>query len=256
MRYLVGLLTGGLMEQPKFELEEPFQIIIANSEKEAVELYNKANNCSYYYGHCLGKATPDGTCYLTSEFVSKYDFENLCRKLKMDKPFSDSLNPDEEFLYIKKALTGKVFYQKDSDGNETQVEGTIKEVISKGKNSFEIIYQSEDKDYSNVIYNQVAGVSDRMVSINQLNRFTHVDRAFKNGASSDEMRKMIANTILYMFKDGHRILCHKMVSFEKTDYALLEPDKLRLSDIKMIRDDEGITFNGPYNMPFLLEIEI
>lgn len=35
MRYLVGLLTGGLMEQPKFELEEPFQIIIANSEKEA-----------------------------------------------------------------------------------------------------------------------------------------------------------------------------------------------------------------------------
>lgn len=132
----------------------------------------------------LGKATPDGTCYLTSEFVSKYDFENLCRKLKMDKPFSDSLNPDEEFLYIKKALTGKVFYQKDSDGNETQVEGTIKEVISKGKNSFEIIYQSEDKDYSNVIYNQVAGVSDRMVSIHQFNRFTHVDRAFKNGASS------------------------------------------------------------------------
>ena len=95
-----------------------------------------------------------------------------------------------------------------------------------------------------------------MVSIHEFNRFTHVDRAFKNGATSDELRKMIAHTILYMFKEGHRISCHKMVSFEKTDYALLEPDKLRLSDIKMIRDDEGITFNGPYNMPFLLEIEI
>lgn len=56
MRYLVGLLTGGLMEQPKFELEGPFKVIVANSEKEAVELYNKANNCSYYYGHCLGKS--------------------------------------------------------------------------------------------------------------------------------------------------------------------------------------------------------
>lgn len=47
-----------------------------------------------------------------------------------------------------------------------------------------------------------------------------------------------------------------MVSFEKTDYALLEPDKLSLSDIKMTRDDKGITFNGPFDMPFLLEIEI
>lgn len=256
MRYLVGLLTGGLMEQPKFELEGPFQVIIASSEEEAIAIYNTNNSCSYYYGHCLGKATPDGVCYLTSDFISKHDFETLCRDTKMDKPFSDSLSPDEEFLYIKKALTGKVFYQKDSDGKETKVEGTIKEVLSKGKKSFEIIYQSEDKDYSNVIYKQVAGVSDRMVSIHQFNRFTHVDRAFKNGATSDEMRKMIVNTILYMFKEGHRILCHKMVSFEKTAYALLEPDKLRLSDIKMIRDDEGITFNGPFNMPFLLEIEI
>lgn len=47
--YIVALLCGGVMEDPDFH-HENYQIIRANSSREAVEKYNHLNGCYYYYG--------------------------------------------------------------------------------------------------------------------------------------------------------------------------------------------------------------
>lgn len=52
-KYVVALLTGGVMEQPNFAYED-YQIIEATNEKEAEDIYNQVNECEYYYGHCVG----------------------------------------------------------------------------------------------------------------------------------------------------------------------------------------------------------
>ena len=56
MKYLVALSTGGLMESPEMYYEN-FQIIEASSEDEAREIYNRENNCAFYYGAVLGEYT-------------------------------------------------------------------------------------------------------------------------------------------------------------------------------------------------------
>lgn len=55
--YLVGLSTGGLMEDPELRIESPYAIVIAENEKDAEALYNKAYECSYFYGICIGELT-------------------------------------------------------------------------------------------------------------------------------------------------------------------------------------------------------
>jgi len=54
MQYTVALQIGGTMEQPYFTYED-HQEITADSEQEATEIYNKRNNCSYFYGTVVGK---------------------------------------------------------------------------------------------------------------------------------------------------------------------------------------------------------
>lgn len=51
--YIVALEVGGTMEQPHFTYENK-QTIKAHSAKEAENIYNKLNNCSYFYGRCIG----------------------------------------------------------------------------------------------------------------------------------------------------------------------------------------------------------
>lgn len=53
-KYLVALAVGGLMEMPEIRYEN-FDVIEANSKKEAEDKYNKKHNCSYFYGCCLAK---------------------------------------------------------------------------------------------------------------------------------------------------------------------------------------------------------
>lgn len=53
IKYLVGLLCGGLMEDPKVTFSEPYNIIEANSKEEAREIYNKINKCDYFYGSVM-----------------------------------------------------------------------------------------------------------------------------------------------------------------------------------------------------------
>ena len=53
-KYLVALAEGGTMEQPRIMYSD-YQIIEAETEEKAEEKYNSKNNCSYYYGECLGE---------------------------------------------------------------------------------------------------------------------------------------------------------------------------------------------------------
>ena len=53
MKYLVATEVGGIMEQPHFTYEN-IQTIEADSESEAVQIYNKTNNCNYFYGIVIG----------------------------------------------------------------------------------------------------------------------------------------------------------------------------------------------------------
>lgn len=52
MKYIVALSTGGLMECPEMYYEN-FQVIEAENDKQAEEIYNKKNNCNYFWGVTL-----------------------------------------------------------------------------------------------------------------------------------------------------------------------------------------------------------
>lgn len=48
-KYIVGLLVGGLMEDPELRVVEPLEVIEAVSAHRAEEIYNKMHDCSYFY---------------------------------------------------------------------------------------------------------------------------------------------------------------------------------------------------------------
>ena len=52
--YIVALCCGGLMEDPDIHYRD-YQLIRADSEREAKEKYDKLNNCSYFYGRVMGQ---------------------------------------------------------------------------------------------------------------------------------------------------------------------------------------------------------
>ena len=53
MKYLVALAIGGTMEQPHFTYTD-IQTIEVKSEKEAESIYNKLNDCDYFFAKCIG----------------------------------------------------------------------------------------------------------------------------------------------------------------------------------------------------------
>lgn len=52
-KYYVALQVGGLMEEPEYRFRD-FQEIEAETRAEAEALYNKKNNCDFFYGKCIG----------------------------------------------------------------------------------------------------------------------------------------------------------------------------------------------------------
>ena len=48
-KYFVALAVGGLPEQPHIEYQD-IQEIEATDSASAVQLYNKKNKCSFFYG--------------------------------------------------------------------------------------------------------------------------------------------------------------------------------------------------------------
>jgi len=52
--YIVALRLGGMTGDPDVRYED-YQFIRADSTQEALEKYNKRNNCTYYYGEVIKK---------------------------------------------------------------------------------------------------------------------------------------------------------------------------------------------------------
>ena len=52
--YIVAMLCGGTPECPDFYYRD-YQLIFADSEKDAIDKYNYLNNCSYFYGDIVCK---------------------------------------------------------------------------------------------------------------------------------------------------------------------------------------------------------
>lgn len=70
-KYLVALAVGGLMECPEITYQD-YQEIEADSAEEARMIYNKKNNCDFFYGEVIRKINDD---VMADE---KYDFCPHC----------------------------------------------------------------------------------------------------------------------------------------------------------------------------------
>lgn len=84
MKYLVCTRCGGLMESPEIYFSGPSNIIEADSEEEARKIYDKKNNCSYFYGSVLGHEE-NGSFILTNDFISKYKFDMFLNLAQNEK---------------------------------------------------------------------------------------------------------------------------------------------------------------------------
>ena len=71
-KYLVALAVGGLMECPEITYQD-YQEIEADSAEEACKIYNKKNNCDYFYGTVIRKINDDGVVV-----GEKYEFCPRC----------------------------------------------------------------------------------------------------------------------------------------------------------------------------------
>jgi len=57
-KYLIATMCGGIMESPDIYYTN-YQIITANTSEEACEIYNKKNNCNYYYANTIMQVDDD-----------------------------------------------------------------------------------------------------------------------------------------------------------------------------------------------------
>ena len=79
-KYLVGTLVGGLMEAPDYRFEKPYEIIDADSEVEAVRVYNRKHECNYFYGSVICELV-DGKPLGISRYICLDKVENILKSL-------------------------------------------------------------------------------------------------------------------------------------------------------------------------------
>lgn len=82
--FLVGLYTGGLMEDPELKVSGK-EIITAESSQAAEELYNNKHACSFFYGGtiaCMDLAGNVEVC--DDKFFTEADRKRLvaCSKVR------------------------------------------------------------------------------------------------------------------------------------------------------------------------------
>lgn len=75
-KYIVGLNTGGLMECPEITYQR-FQVIEAETPKEAEDKYNEINNCNYFYGRTICEYTDRASYLLKSRSISDQTLDLL-----------------------------------------------------------------------------------------------------------------------------------------------------------------------------------
>lgn len=71
-KYLVATQCGGVMEAPDVYYKN-YQIIAANTPQEACEIYNKKNNCNYYYAAAIMQVDDE---------ADENDFESVLNSIR------------------------------------------------------------------------------------------------------------------------------------------------------------------------------
>ena len=80
MKYLVGMLCGGLMECPEFSFSFPYVIVKnAPSLKDALEFYNRKYHCEYFFAGCIA-SIKDNSLYKISDYISKNEAKTIFKK--------------------------------------------------------------------------------------------------------------------------------------------------------------------------------
>lgn len=79
-KYIVGLSTGGLMECPQITYER-FQVIDAETPKEAKDKYDEINNCGYFWGRTICEYTDRTSHLLKSRSITDEALELLKNSL-------------------------------------------------------------------------------------------------------------------------------------------------------------------------------
>jgi len=80
MEYIIALQVGGLMEQPEITHHDA-EVIEANNEKEAVEIYNEKNKCSFFYGDSVAKLQFGLGWQIIDNKVTKYWLKDQLNKI-------------------------------------------------------------------------------------------------------------------------------------------------------------------------------
>lgn len=70
-RFLIGTHKGAEMGDPTDYVTGPYNIIRSNSEEDALQVYNKVNECSYYYGHIMASLDCMNNPSNISDYCSK-----------------------------------------------------------------------------------------------------------------------------------------------------------------------------------------
>jgi len=77
MKYLVGLLVGGLMEDPQLCFNPPYDIIEGDNREECLSIYNKKHNCFYFYGSIMCSLHEDGIIGMISKYCSEDEIDKI-----------------------------------------------------------------------------------------------------------------------------------------------------------------------------------
>lgn len=169
-KYLVATASGGIMECPEFTYSL-YDIIEAESKKEACKTYNKKHKCSYFYGAVI--------CEIEKETLVNIGEDYSVRQAK--EGYSEAMaNPPEPYVAPKEILcNGRKLYK------------TITNVLNSGSYNIDLTitkckvcknYHINDKSVKRVMFKNESG---KRFGIEQQFKFkiypiVKVGDAFKN----------------------------------------------------------------------------
>lgn len=77
-KFIVALCVGGLMEMPELTYER-FQVIEAENEKQAQQIYNERNKCNYFYGSTICEYSDDIAWLLSVKSINTSAINQMLR---------------------------------------------------------------------------------------------------------------------------------------------------------------------------------
>lgn len=145
-KYLVATASGGLMECPEFTYSL-YDVIEAESRKEACKIYNKKHNCNYFYGAIICEIEKNGKLV---------DIDEDCSVREAKEGYREAINfPPEAYVEPKEILcAGRKLYK------------TITDVLNSGAYSIDLTitkckicknYHINDKSVKKVMFKDESG---------------------------------------------------------------------------------------------------